>query len=158
MTSPLPQNPAISYMEESREKMAIFAALLQAAQTVFAQSKQAFEIANEISTTNRCPTRQQLQAELQERYSALSQLLKAIDRTLKEPMLQRMLAVSSNQTLRYPTLQACLPAIEQRILCAGIASLLGYNHSNCLHQEDGQVAEVLFELVCRDSLGQKHPE
>ena len=86
------QNPANAFMDEAQEQMATFAALISAAQTILTQSQQAFERANETSTTANCPTRLQLAAEPRKQYSALLQLAYAIARTLKEPILQKQLA------------------------------------------------------------------
>ncbi|MGE5659465.1 MAG: hypothetical protein ACM37W_22965 [Actinomycetota bacterium] len=140
-----PLNPAIACMNEAQEQMATFAALMQVAQTVLNQSQQAFEKANATSTTANCP---QLVASLREHYSALFHLTKAISHSLQTPSLQRMVIATSQEVLRYPAIFSCLTEPEQKVICAGIASLLGYSHSNFLNQQDGDIAERLLETTC----------
>lgn len=140
-------NPAIEYMNAAQDEMATYSVLITRAHLFLVASEQAFKRANENSLTADCLTRRQLTAKLQKQYVALIKLTEAIQRTLAEPTLSRMVVTAPCQSPRLPALKNCLSESENLLVFTVLNCLFeSENDRQLLSEEQLQLAKKILSL------------
>jgi len=109
-------NPALAQMDLAQDEIATYAILLKRAQSSLTASSQAFERADENSTTGNCQIRQELTNSLRGQYAALTNLTDAIIGTLDAPTFSRIIATAPQQSHWLVALLNWLPEEEKDLL------------------------------------------
>ncbi len=146
-------NPALAHMDLAQDEIATYSVLIKRAQFSLIASSQAFERANETSTTGTCRVRQELTDKLRQQYTALTSLTNAIVETLDAPTFSRIIATAPKNSPQLLTLLELLPETEKDLLNTAFSILfvLGQGEMEYLSAEQKELAGSILRLTCLET-------